>query len=410
MKRKLRIVLFTVVLVFVAAPYLQAVEQPIVVYSLQFIELDAELAEFLQAKFSLNEPQKNKKWQVISRDEILKYIHKEGKFSALLRGGAEQESSQVHYNSWLTAVNKEQAAVELKEKLINESGETGQAHLKFYFQPLQIESEKDRVLTKVKFSYQGRRGEQIEAETKSWISQQKKQPVAVVTQQVKSNKNTTRRYFALYIKGTTVSSGGVKQENALVAMGDLKEVNQLFGRKDKSSTSSNLELAGYLNKKVAEVKFNWQMNKYKLRAGVRKNEEELFYQADMGYSLLGIDDLFVLGRIGREMPEQGKSVVRLGLRDKVTWRNLINLEVAYFPVFYRVGSKVKKDSAAEVELGLEAEKWKAWYAGRYAHDSYFNGGGVSYNLASNWELASKWEENHSGNGKIYLGLIWKLSE
>lgn len=411
MRQSLGRVLLAAVLLLVLTPGLQAAEQPIVIYSLQFIELNEEATQSLQAKFSVDKSQPDKKWQIISKQEVLNYLQAEkGEVSASLQSRAEREKSRVHYDSWLTTVNKKQVAIKLKERLINQDGEERQAYLKFQFQPERIKADKNEILTEVKFSYQGRQGIQSETETKALLSQEKQQPVAVVTQKVEGDGKTVHRYFALYVRATAVSSEAVEKRNALLAMGNLQEINQLFGRKNKSSKSSNLKLAGYLGKKAADVRFNWQMNKYKLGAEVRKKQKELLYQTNIGYRLLGMNNLFVLGCIGGETSEQEEPVIRLGLRDKVTWWELINLEVAYFPLSYRIGSEVKRDSTAEVELGLETANWKAWYAGRYVNDSYLNGGGLSYNLTSNWELAGKWEENNSGNGKIYLGLIWKLNE
>ncbi|MBM7556372.1 hypothetical protein [Halanaerobacter jeridensis] len=410
---KVKSIIILVLLSIIIVSPVEAAKEAVIIYSLEFIEMRSEIEKSLNIEF--NEQKSGaKEWQVINNQDWLNYIHNvEKKNFFMLRGGGKEEQSRLHYNAWLTTINRKQAAIEFTERLINweenNYSDDQRTQFKFEIKPLLINQQQNKIMTNIKFKHCSVEGNKSKLEMNSAITTIKEQPITILRQKVTKNNNSSYRYFVLYLTASIVNPDAI-EDNSLIAIGNMKDINSLFAsREDKSQLKEN-KIALYLAKKAEKMKYNYVNNKFQCKIELAHENEEFIYSGDFSYNLSEQRGLFLVGRIDNRIEQQLEAGAALGFGDRIQWTKNLAFEVIYFPVLEGVKEDINKDSILEAKLELDTTDWNIWYSNTKIDDDYFNRAAISYYFNPSWGLVAEWEENYNTDGKIYLGTIFNFNE
>jgi hypothetical protein len=408
------VLIITLVLLISMISTVQATEEPVIIYSLDFIELSSELEQSLSMEF--NQPKETgNEWEIINNQDWMKYVDasgETGQFSA--QGADKEEESRLNYSSWVTTITNKQAKLELTERLIdfeNKEQQGQQSQFKFLIEPKKITSNQ-KIRTEIKFNYQRERGNRAQIKMNSQVGPTKEEPVAVLRKKIINNNQFSYKYFALYLKGAIVDGDSLDQNDSVVAMGNMKGINQLFGENKDSNEQTETQLGLHFSKSGEKVSYKRLNNRWQVELEAMQGAEEYFYYGDFSYGLLGDKKLFMVGRINDEITEQSRAVSAFGLRDRVEYSSLLDLEVSYFPFLYELegAGKLDKDGIIEAKLEFATEDWRISCLRQKIDDDYFTGGTVNYSLNPNWGLRTEWSESYRTEEEVYLGIVFKFDE
>ncbi|MGM0370104.1 MAG: hypothetical protein ACQEP9_06780 [Bacillota bacterium] len=412
---KIKLVLIiTLVLLMSVISTVQATEEPVIIYSLDFIELSSELEQSLSMEF--NQPKETgNEWEIIKNQDWMKDVDvsgEAGQFSA--QGADKEEKSRLNYSSWVTTITNKQAKLELTERLIdfeNKEEQGQQSQFRFLIEPKKIISNQ-KIRTEIKFNYQRERGNRAQIKMNSQVGATKEEPVAVLRKKITDNEQFSYKYFALYLKGTIVDADSLDQKDSVVAMGNMNGINQLFGENKDSNEQVESQLGLHFSKNREKVSYKRLNNRWEVELEAIHGAQEKFYYGDFSYSLLGDEKLFIVGRINDEITEQSRAVSAFGIRDRVEYSSLPDLEVSYFPFLYELEGtgKLDKDSIIEAKLEFETGKWSISCLRQKIDDDYFTGGTVNYSLNPNWGLRTDWSEGYRTEEEVYFGIVFKFNE
>ena len=414
MSQKLVVLVLFLSLITTLTPQLQASESAVIIYSLEFIELSSKLETSLNLEYK-DQSRGKKEWQVINNQDWLNYVHTVQRKNIFTVQGSKQKShSRLHYNTWLTTINHHQAEIELLERVIDVDADSDddekKAQFKFHLQPKRIDHSGKSVLTEINFKHLSTDGNKSALEMVSLVKPFKVAPVAVLRQKVKKNNHDSYRYFALYLTGKIVDAAAFNNNASFIAMGNMKDINSLFGREKKAATPWASELAFYLAEEGAKIRYDYWRERLQTAVEITAEDEEIFYEADLGYSLWEPGSLSLVGRINNLVTADQEDMAALGIRDKVDYGQYVDLEVAYFPLLYGSEAIEKLDSIIEAKLEVTAADWNISYVETKIDDDYFSEATVEYNFNPQWGLVVEWSEQVDPDGKIYLGIISNFNE
>ncbi|MGM0502950.1 MAG: hypothetical protein ACQERJ_10525, partial [Bacillota bacterium] len=380
------IVFSLVVIISTITPPVEALQQGVIIYSVELIELSSRAEQSLKIDFQEQTEEDGQQWWLINNEDYLKELARieEDNYAALQVGG-EEELSRLHYNSWLTTINHQQVAIELTEQLIDFEARAADSYFKLYLQPQRINRREERIKTAVKFSYGLNTGERAELKTTTAVEAKRRQPVAVVVQQLTGAQKDRYRYFALYLRGSVVNPIHLTNQDSVVAVGNLKGVNQLFAA--EINPQSKQKAALYFAAAAQGLSWDYFYDRYHLNLNLI-NDEELFYQGIVNYSLLGANEFFLTARVENKVLDVDQTLSCLGFRDGVQWGENVVLEAAHFPVV--AGGEV--DSLSEIKLNWETGDWQLWGRRERIENNYYSSAAVNYDLNSSWGIIAKWEE------------------
>ena len=413
MSQKLVVLVLLLSLITTLTPQLQAADSAVIIYSLEFIELSSKLKTSLNLAYNEQSEEQNK-WQVINDQESLHYIHNKQRKKFTGQGTRQKSRARLYYNTWLTTINHHQAEIELLERVIDVARDSGdnekQAQFKFQLQPKRIDDRGKNILTAIKFKHRSTAGNKSDLEITSLVRPVKMSPVAVLRQKEKESKQDSYRYFALYLTGKVVDATALNNNAALIAMGNMKDINSLFGREKEVSTPWASELAFYLADGGAKIRYDYWQERLQTAVEITSEDEEIFYEADLGYSFWKENSLSLVGRINNLVTADKDDMAALGIRDKVDYGQCIDLEVAYFPLLYGSEAIEKLDSIIEAKLEVTAADWGFSYTETKIDDDYISEAAGKYNFNRQWGIIVEWSEKENPDGKIYLGVIFNFNE
>ncbi|MGM0370644.1 MAG: hypothetical protein ACQEP9_09490, partial [Bacillota bacterium] len=356
-----------------------------------------------------------KEWRVINDQEWLNYIQTvQRKNFFTVQGGRQKSRNRLHYNTWLTTINHQQAEIELLERLIDVDEDSDdnekQAQFKFHLQPKRIDHNQKNISTKINFKHLSAAGNKSTLEMTSLVKPMKLAPAAVLRQKVNKSNHDSYKYFALYLTGTIVDEAALNNDADFIAMGNMKDINSLFGRKKETPTLWASELAFYLAEEGAKIRHDYWGERLQTAVEITAEDEEFFYEVDLGYSLWEPGSLSLVGRINNLGTAEQEDMAELGVRDKVGYGQFVDLEVAYFPLLYGSEAVEELDSIIEAKLEVTAADWNISYVESKMDDDYFSEAAVEYNFTPQWGLIVEWSEQQNPDGRIYLGIVFNFNE
>ena len=400
-------------LITTLTPQLQAAESAVIIYALEFIELSSKLETSLNLEYD-EYLEGEQKWQVINDQNCLNYIYQEQRRRSTSQSNRQKSRTRLDYNTWLTTINHQQAEIELLERMIDIDADSDddekQAQFKFHLLPKRIDHSGKNVLTEIECKHLSADGHKSALEMTSLVKPFKRAPVAVLKQKVNKSNHDSYRYFALYLTGKVVDAAALNNNAALIAMGNMKDINSLFGRQKKTPTLWNSELYFYLAEEGAKIKYDYWRERLQTAVEITAEDDEIFYEADLGYSLWEPGSLSLVGRINNLVTADQEDLAALGVRDKVDYGQYVALEVTYFPLLYGSEAIEKLDSIIEAKLAVTTADWNISYGETKIDDDYLSEAAVEYNFNPQWGLVVEWSEKGTPDGRIYLGVIFNFNE
>lgn len=384
-------------------------DDPVVIYALNLIELSSYVGGLIDGAVEVSTSGGDAPggYTVVTDDDVLSWMGEyPGTFRGELTGALQRRSSGLGYETWLVTMGEQPVSVELTEfKVGNEDDELDQ-ELNITLTPRWDDKSGEGILTDVALDYLNPSGALGRARLSTWIRPEM-YPLAIVVQEVESKRQRSRRYFGLYANATVMASSSLPESGALVSIGNITGLQELFGETypDQDRPLTKLRLgAGWQQEEISvNARLELEEAKYRVFALADGFPAKVSYAAGL--------DLYLYQELGLavllNMDSSWDACLRVGVSDKVRVSDILELEATYLPFGY---------DWSEGELGtapylqfiarIKHDTWAMWYEHTYDDEQVGHGIGITGKLTSNLDLEIHWqrtttEENYYGLGVVF---------
>ncbi len=386
------------------------IDEPMIVYSLHLIEFSSYMGGILDAAVELSLGSESQGgYSVVTDAAVLDWISEyPGTFQANLIGSWETRIAGSGYDAWLVTMGDKPVSVELEEGRVgnDEEADDYDQALKITMTPRQIDTPGEGVLTDIALDYRSLVGALGKARITTWIRPEAEQPLAVVVQEMWSDRHA-RRYFGLYAKATTMASSALPKSGPLVSIGNIRGLQGLLvgnTGQEPDWTKVHFGLGQRQGEVGLDLGLEFERNRYRVHTYLDSCGPDIGYVIGVDYGLY--QELGLAVMLHQE-PHLG-AVLRLGLSDKVRWGENLELEAAYLPIAYVWGQNhLTNRPWLQFTLRVEQEDWGTWYEcvcddGRVGH-----GVGVEKSLGSDLDLRLLWSKTPADEDYYGISLVFR---
>lgn len=171
-------------------------EEPVVVYSLSFVELNARFESVFEASFHVSDERGEKSnLELIVDEEAIELVTDYPKsLVADFEAWQAKRSAGTGGDVWLVTIGRRPVSLLMQEEDIKEDEEDRRLLSKFEiaFEPQEIDLAGQRVLTGVSLGYLGLRGELASSKATLWVTRTPERPLAIVSQKLTGSKDSAR--------------------------------------------------------------------------------------------------------------------------------------------------------------------------------------------------------------------------
>ena len=379
--------------------------EPVVGYSLHFLELDREIVRRLGFGFELEKGQDTSLWAVSVDDfQIGVLLDTPFRFTGQLYGQVGQAAHSASHDSWLITTSGEPLRVDISTvRLPTASSTHREERLAVTIVPRRIDGETRRIETEIALVYETLSGSVSQLHTTAWIGAAAERPIAVVTREVDVGRRTEYQYFAVYVAGAVIPDEMIPQDAQLIPMGTIAGMQEVMAEPgDVRPVEIGLG-AGYSEGRWGVVLDGYIPIADCLAAyGHVQSVPEMLYAVGVEGGLN--EELFLVAELGNGSGD-GASV-HLGLRDELQYGDGLKLSAAALPIRVSrqepgVGLVFHWRLRAEVLLGDYSFSYQAQNdTGKVAHQI---GVTMFRTKPAQARFSWMWSERH---GHVFAAGIW----
>ncbi|NLV91324.1 MAG: hypothetical protein GX030_02875 [Firmicutes bacterium] len=390
-------------------------EEPMVVYSLSFLEINSRFSQVLDSLLQVSESELEEpaRWRFSADPQVVELVKKYPlSLVAQLQTGVEDQAAETMMESWLVTVGDKPVRLRLEDLNLQQerAEERVQSRLEILLQPQQIDWQREQVLTAIELSYLGQRGEIADTQTTIWIGPELGEPLALVSQRGDASHQQWRRYFAMYLTATVLMPEQLPKDAAFVSVGDIKALQRLLADKGEvegtpSELILSLGIAG--EQSGGQVSLTHYLpGNHCLELAVDFFGDNFSYQGALGWYLA--EGLRLVSSIEESWFQDQGPVLRVGLSDRTTIGEHLSLGLSYLPLQL----SLRDNELSVVECGqllvkVQGEGVEGWYQGEYLAGELNNQIGVRLMLSSAFGIQGAWDEPATSKERISLGVVYR---
>lgn len=345
-------------------------EQPVVVYSLQFVQLSAELSRAYEFAIAGDSDAASPGAWSISLDENgLQLVDSYPRQISVYEDSPNQAISEgTVQEAWLVTVGDKPVRMQVREENVLDELRTVQ-DLIITLTPQQIDGLGQRISTQFAFDYTSHSGAQTSADTIIWTGPSEPQLVGIVSQDYNTGRHRERRHVAIYLQGTVVPTDKVPAQLTMVPIGNVSAFQALFPDGAQDAIDPVSWFAFELHNQNGGVNFGTEVfvrteANHRLRVSMGGASARITQAISIDLNL--VDDLFVVTRVETHPQNQFGGVIRFGIAEQTQW-GPFQATAAVIPLVYEPGAGfVSYGSSVEGGLRYLGDGWDLFVEAEYA--------------------------------------------
>lgn len=389
-------------------------EEPVVVYSLSFVELNARFESVFEASFHVSDERGEKSnLELIVDEEAIELVTDYPKsLVADFEAWQAKQSAGTGGDVWLVTIGRRPVSLLMQEEDIKEDEEDRRLLSKFEiaFEPQEIDLAGQRVLTGVSLGYLGLRGELASSKATLWVTRTPERPLAIVSQKLTGSKDSARKYFAMYAAVTVLSPDQLPKDAAFVRVCDVGKLRRILApEKPMRQHLSELGLlVGTSDSKFAMEAFvaQYLTKNHLAGASVSSHGDECGYELFLEWNML--DELRLVTRLTDDPLRGIDPVLRLGLSDETRIGKRLYLRFSYLPVHLLLpDGDYSWETYGEFIFRLAGDRVELWYKGELIDDELLSQVGLEMMMTPAFGLRTVWDEIQDQSDRVLLGIVYK---
>lgn len=382
-------------------------EQPVVIYSLQFVQLDAAVARGLEMALdtSIGARTEADAWAISFGPDGLRLLEEaSGRLTSTTLASSRTEGAGTAQEAWLVTVGEAPIRLALREGSLS-GGVSPARAIGITLTPRRIDAAGRRILTDVAFDFTSPTGATNSATTSLWAEFAQPRPVAVMTQAYENEKGRQRRHVAIYIQGTVAPAGKLPAELPLVPIGDVQAFETLFPEEAPVDARSRSSLTVGVHHARGRTGFDVEAlllteGQNRLLLGLDGASDQVGLAFGVDFRL--VQELFLVTRWSLDPSSHPESVVRLGLAEK-TRLGPLQLSATVLPVAYGPGQgRVELGTRAAVGVRFVGERWDLFGEADYDGTIEPTLGFTLYSTSGKQGLQLTWTQAPDGSSRVAL--------
>jgi len=306
--------------------------EPVVGYSLHFLELDREMVQRLSSGFKLEKGEDSPSLWAVNLDDfqIGVLLDTPFRFTGRLYGRVGQAAHSTSHDSWLITSSGEPLRVDISSfRLPTGSSTHKEEKLAVTIVPRRIDSETGDIESEITLVYEPLRGSVSQLHTTAWVGATAERPIAVVTRAVDVGRRTEYQYFALYVAGAVIPDELIPQDALFIPMGTIAGMQKVMAEPLPPRPMEIGLGAGYSAGRWGVVLDGSAPVTDRLTAyGRVQSVPEMMYAVGMEGALN--EELSLVAELGNNLGD-GPSL-HLGLRDELQYGDTFKLSAVVLPI------------------------------------------------------------------------------
>lgn len=387
-------------------------EEPVIVYSLHFVQVNAESdLDYLIVFNSPEEGQDPTPTEMRFTDDTLRWLNTPLAASDMEIGSRSARSGTVQ-TAWLITVGDRPVRLNLTEERVGTGAGPIRA-LTLALTPGSIDAGERRILTYVEFDYTSPDGSVQSAETTLWTDPSSAQLVALVTRHDDSGGSESGRYVGIYLQGTVVPAKKLPSELRLVPIADVRAFELLFPPEPVPPPGPLAIIAfglqrdeeGRLGPHLETLLRTDSGNRivFALSGNAARQAHRLSFDARL------IEELYLVAQIASTSDVTNAQSARIGISEQ-TRVGVLEASATFFPVQYQLDAhQLITRPSIEVGLRYARERWDVFVEAAYAGEFQSTLGFSWYAPSQRQGLRFTWTRTAQGHTRLgcqLLAMTW----
>lgn len=384
----------------------------VVVYTVNLIELDSSTTDRLEFGFEAARGVDDGVWDVSFDHAIIRLLREASDaFHPKISGSHEDQDRTAGYQSWLVTLDERPVEVLIQETAVFPAvrGRERDSEFRLRLTPQHADAVNDAVMTELELDLLTSAGGVGRAKSSVLVGTEP-QPVAVVKRTIAASGESEYQYFAMYVSANVVSSAQLPRDAALLPIGSIGGLQQLFEVGPSESAllvrQWKLSLAGGHDLQLGVDCDLPLSSKHSLRGSLELSEKGIAGYADVSVEVhdrLGI--MVQLDNRGRG----GSPLVRLGLIDETVLGDRLHLRATYLPIQIDLSkADIFISNCVTLEAVLMQKGWEIWYQGYWYDRGLDNEIGVTVVTGSPMGVDLSWRKDRDGNTWLKVGFVFRV--
>ncbi|NLJ84953.1 MAG: hypothetical protein GX322_00805 [Firmicutes bacterium] len=386
--------------------------EPVIAYGLRLVEFSARASGIFETAVELSRGQVQGGYTIVTDENVLSWVGGyPGTFKAEVVGVWDSKAAGAYYDTWLVTMLGAPTSIELsRDKIAYTDEKDDDQVFKMFLTPRQIDDVGERVMTDVALEYLSRAGTTGKTNITTWIRSDGEKPIAIVIQDLALGKESLRRCFGLYASAVVMDPRLLPESGPIVSIGSIQGLQSLLKEGQHAGTDEGwVEVGLVVNQTGGEMGY-----------GARVELERQPFRAQAALDRLGSETKYAVGLDWQFYEELGlgvllnqdtdsSAVLRLGLSDRVSLGEMVDLEAAYLPLAYKPKEgRLVNSPWLQFALKVKRGSWGMWYQGLYNDDGLGHGLGLSKKVSSNVEVRLLLARTPTSEDYLGLCFVWRV--
>lgn len=383
------------------------VRQPVVVYSLRFVQIDTETSiDYALTVGAASRPHETQGWEIRVDNDTLQWIAAPSSRNHV-SGERTARNIKTAQTAWLITVGERPVSLALREERVTAPANRLR-ELRMTLTPQTIDAESQRVLTHIVFDHTLPDGSHGTVDTAIWTERYETPPIALLTYQ-DTDSSETKRHVAICLQSTVVPPDRLPSELRLLPIGDVRAFGTLFPEADVSPSPphSLISLGLHLDEHEdigldtgaavhteAGNRILFDISGNSVRTATR-----------IGLDVRLVEQLFLAMRFESDPALAYPQSIRIGLFEQ-TRMGRLEASASFLPVLYSPNHRTLVTRPA-VELGLRyvGESWDVFVEAAYTGELESTLGASLYGPSRREGVRFTWTQTTSGHIRLGFHLI-----